>query len=648
MTKKLELSLTDPGHFVVGCNYWASHAGTNMWSDWRPEVVRKDLKVLADAGLQVLRVFPLWPDFQPIRFAYRNGSRPYETHHGSRPVADDEAGQAGVSNEMIHRFAEFAAIAEEFGLKLVVGLVTGWMSGRLFMPPALETLNPITDPLAILWQVRFVRYFVKRFLDCPAVLAWDLGNECNVMGTGTREQTWVWTSSIVNAIRAVDPDRLIVSGMHSLSPQPSEPWSIADQGELTDLLTTHPYPIFTPHADHDPINTMRSCLHATAETRMYADLGGKPAIAEELGTLGPMIAGEPIAADYIRTALWSLWANDCHGLLWWCAFDQAHLEHAPYDWDTYEQELGLLRVDRSAKPALHELGRFRKFLDEFPYQPLPVRTAEAVCILSAGQDAWAAGYASFILAKQAGFDIRFQHSSQPLGDASLYLLPSIRYASWMPRRRWVELLERVRRGATLYVSTDDAMIGGFEELTGLQIQTRQRRGGPARLTFHGLPGSPVLTCSPAFCLNVKPTRAEVLGCDDSGNPCFARASLGRGKVYFLASNLETELAGRSGGFLDASQPWWQVYRKVAQDILGNRAVEKSLPQTGLTEHALTENQRIVVAINYSPKAIEECLSLARGWRVARTLAGAAVSQEGPSLHCRISANDAVVLLVERS
>ncbi len=58
--------LTDPGRFVVGCNYWASHAGTFMWRNWQAEVVEADFRQFAAAGLQVLRVFPLWPDFQPL------------------------------------------------------------------------------------------------------------------------------------------------------------------------------------------------------------------------------------------------------------------------------------------------------------------------------------------------------------------------------------------------------------------------------------------------------------------------------------------------------------------------------------------------------------------------------------------------------
>jgi len=34
--------LITPGSFVVGANYWASHAGTAMWRDWRPDVEKQN------------------------------------------------------------------------------------------------------------------------------------------------------------------------------------------------------------------------------------------------------------------------------------------------------------------------------------------------------------------------------------------------------------------------------------------------------------------------------------------------------------------------------------------------------------------------------------------------------------------------------
>ena len=41
MTKNQKLF--ESGKFFTGCNYWASHAGTNMWHDWQPDVVESDL-----------------------------------------------------------------------------------------------------------------------------------------------------------------------------------------------------------------------------------------------------------------------------------------------------------------------------------------------------------------------------------------------------------------------------------------------------------------------------------------------------------------------------------------------------------------------------------------------------------------------------
>ncbi|NEW80739.1 MAG: hypothetical protein GZ094_00010 [Mariniphaga sp.] len=39
----------------------------------------------------------------------------------------------GVSVEALAHFRQFADLAQKYNIKLVVGLVTGWMSGQLFI-----------------------------------------------------------------------------------------------------------------------------------------------------------------------------------------------------------------------------------------------------------------------------------------------------------------------------------------------------------------------------------------------------------------------------------------------------------------------------------------------------------------------------------
>ncbi len=638
--------LTTPGAFVVGCNYWASHAGAAMWRDWQPDVVARDLERLAAAGLQVLRVFPLWPDFQPLT-QLGTGFGPVEFRHGEDALPDDEAGRAGVSAIAMERFRIFADLAGQHGLKLIVGLLTGWMSGRLFTPPAFAGRNVLTDPAVLLWQTRFVRYFVRHFRAHPAILAWDLGNECNCMGPATREQAWLWTSTITNAIRVEDNSRPVVSGMHSLSPAPNAAWRVQDQGELTDVLTTHPYPYFTPYCDQDPVNTLRTILHSTAESRFYADIGQRPCLVEEIGTLGPMVADERTAADFVRAALFSTWAHDCHGLLWWCAFDFGHLAHAPYDWDAYERELGLFRADGSPRPVLAEMSRFAQFLRELPVQNLPPRQIDAVCILSEGQDQWAVAYSAFVLAKQAGFDIEFQYADQPLKDARLYLLPAISGGRILYRRRWLELLERVQAGATLYVSHEDGMLSPFIEPFGVEVLARSRRNGPATLTFETLPDRPAFTTRAPIHLRMRPARAdvEVLAREEDGNPVFTRAPYGKGALWFLSAPIERELAHTPGSFhLPDGPAMWQVYRQIAQPVLTARIATKDHPHAGLTEHPLPDGRRALVLINYSPRPISTHLKLAEGWRIDAVWRGAPAAGHADNADITLPANDACVLV----
>ncbi len=617
--RKVSDSLMKPGSFVVGVNYWASHAGTNMWADWRPDVVDRDLKTLSAAGVQVMRVFPLWPDFQPLAMQRGGGGSLAGLFFGEKPLPDTEAGQAGVDEVMIQRFQKFAQLAEKHDISLIVGLVTGWMSGRLFVPPAFEHLNILTDQLAIKWQVKFVKYFIKNLKGYPAIIAWDLGNECNCMAPAPRpEDAWAWTSSIANAIRVSDSSRPVVSGMHSLIPEfkGGNSWLIQDQAELCDLLTTHPYPIFTPHAKHDPIDTIRSILHSTAENHFYGDIGGKPCFTEETGTLGPMVGSYAKASAFIRTSMYSLWANDCRGLLWWCGFDQKHLMHQPYVKTAMECELGLFTKDYKPKPMAAEFAKFRKFLDSLPFEKLPGRTVEAVCILPGGNDQWGAAYGSFILAKQVGLDIEFQYAAQPLKDSKFYMVPSAAGMHSIIRPKWNELLDKVKEGATLYLSLDDAYFTDFNESFGVELQSRYTGTSKSSFVMHGIKDGPTLSFCPKTTLAMKAGKAEILGNNVSGNPVFFKSKLGKGTVYLLTIPVEQMMITTPGSFqAEETCDTWKLYAHMAEPFLRRRALKSNHPFLNVTEHLAGKSRRIYVLVNASQEKIETDLEITSGWKL---------------------------------
>ena len=61
-------------NFLLGVNYWDSVSGTDMWKNWDPESVAKDLDAMQEIGVEYMRVFPNWRDFQPVKMLYGGGA----------------------------------------------------------------------------------------------------------------------------------------------------------------------------------------------------------------------------------------------------------------------------------------------------------------------------------------------------------------------------------------------------------------------------------------------------------------------------------------------------------------------------------------------------------------------------------------------
>ncbi|MGI5924375.1 MAG: cellulase family glycosylhydrolase [Lentisphaeria bacterium] len=626
----------------VGCNYWASHAGVKMWADWREDVVRKDFALMAAAGMQIVRVFPRWTDFQPLELLRGHNGRPVELRLHGEVLPATPCGQAGVDEQQLAHFRTLAEIAAEHDMGLIVGLVTGWMSGELYTPPAFAGLNPITDPLSIKWQVRMVRCMVREWRDLPAIRIWELGNESNCMGqVSNAEQAWNWTNAITAAIRAEDSTRPVASGMHGLMPAADAEfsgtnWAIETQGELCDLLTSHPYP-HSPSklpARVDAHTSIRSVFQAAVETCFYSDFGQRPAFVEEIGTFAPSYCNEKTKAAFIRNAMFNAWAHGSDYFVWWCAFEQSQLKHPPYDWSCWERELGLYTADFQLKPVGEEIRAFRSFVSALPVSPLPPRRQDAVCIISRSMDFncfMENGWSAFMLAKQAGFDLRFQYVDRPLIDSELYVVPGIRGASWSRNHEMQALLERVRAGATLYLSVDDGALSPFDEVFGAGVDYREARREPARFTY----GGAQYAIDSPFRMALLCDDAEILATEADGNPVYIRHAYGRGEVYLLTLPVERYLAGRPGAFHRPNEaPWFELYKAFAGRVLAQRAVKSSHRLVTLTEHPDGDKRLWVVAVNNHTEALPTPLSIAPGW----SLVGAMPE--------RIAAHSAILLELE--
>lgn len=513
--------------FLLGCNYWASNGGMRMWEKFSAEVVEKDFRALSACGVDTIRVFPTWNAFQPIedtkikwsKFRYRINDQPLQT-------------EGGLDAQQMHNFSVMLALAEKYNLKVIVALITGWMSGGMFVPPFLQGEDLIASPKAIVWECRFIREFIQTFKDNKAIIAWEPGNECNAMSFETKEeQNELWLSAITATIRAADPTRPVYAGMHSLTS--TGDWNLFQVGAYTDMQTTHPYPAFTMYCNNEPLTCMRAALHAAAESTYYSSIAKQPCMVEEIGTLGPIRLNEELEAEYFEKALATSYQFGMSGFLWWCAFDQDKFDFAPYDVIAMEQNLGLFKMDRIPKPISKKMKKVREQLEEIGCLPAPKK--RALVILTNSQDEWAVAYGSFMMAIQEGIAVDFAYETQPIGDYDFYILPCLTGSNGLPKCQLESLLEKVKNGAKLLITYHSGYLGRFEELTGLTSCGYEITNKSMRISLQGK----AIEVPAIIDLHTKAVTAEVLS-GKKDRTMFSKNAFGKGEIYFLNAPIELE------------------------------------------------------------------------------------------------------------
>ncbi len=628
-----------------GVNYWASNAGTRMWRDWDAKVVAQDFDLLKSTGVEVVRVFPNWEDFQPIEMRTHWRQLPHELRFPEgKLLPDTPLGRCGLSEEMVGRFRTMCDLAEERGLKLIVALLVGWMSGEMYVPPALKGRNVFTDPLSLKWQTRFLRGLVTALKDCPAIEIWELGNECNCMGAVPDEETaWNWTNMVVSTIRLADPTRPVSSGMHGLRARNDTEfsddilWTIQTQGELCDFVTGHPYPfsMSKPPARIDSHFSIRTAMQAAVEARMYGDIGGKPGFVEEIGTFAPNYCCEETKATFLRNSMLNSWAYGSDFFLWWCAFEQDQFRFPPYDWCQMECYLGLFNGKKTPRPVAKAMADMTKRMKSLPFAKLPSCRKDALCVLTREFDFStfvSTGWTSFLLAKEAGFDVEFAHITPYLPKHDCYIIPSIRGDRWATTTEYQLLLSRVKAGATMFISMENASLAPYEEVFGCETVTREARNKPARIRL----GGKEFSLAAPYKQFIRPMGCEVLATEEDGNPIFLRNKYGKGQIYLLLVPIENNLGTLPGAFDQDGDDWAAFYRTFGKKLVSARRIVSSCKLLTLTEHVEESTGRVfVIAVNNGNEDLpSKVLFCAKGWKLAQKLPATIPAHDGILLELR--------------
>ena len=626
--------------FAFGVNYWASDNATRMWRDFDAEKVERDFIALKNAGVKWIRLFPMWDDFQPIKELTTWGGTHVEVvYEDETPLDNTPEGIAGVCPVMMQRLETVMNLCNKYGFKVDLAIFTGFMSSMNYIPRLLENLNIFTDPVALMWEQKFIKYIVTRFAKHPALGGWDLGNECSVMRriNGDVAAQYSWTAMVCNAIRAIDNIHPVISGQATLGtegikPELCEGWQILPHAEAVDVLTTHPYPIF--RQGNDKMNTMRPVIHTSAENSMFEDIGGKMCFVEETGSIGYQTCSLDSEADFIRSDLLSCYLHGCHGYFWWCAFDQGKIDFAPYEWNNIGSDYGLLKGDRGEKPVSKEAKRIMTIISQID---LPKYQRHAVCVIPLNVKN-ATGIAANVmcLATQNDFGVQYRLATQELPDSQLYIVPSIEGNSALRRSTVERLKEKARKGATVYISMSGGFLRMFPELSGIDIISREAPATPLIVNIDG----EELPATPRYVYHTNNIDGKVLASFSDGTPAIVSHKFGNGKIIISLFSVESIVSSLKGAFDREGVPaYYKVYSLIAKAAGVKPTFYTENIYVGAMEHKIDAKRSIVSLMNYSDTIQEYTVGATVGYQVKKVLYG--------ELNGKLNKNDAVIFEIEK-
>ncbi len=575
MTPALSTTLRGPSW--IGANFWSRAGGPRMWSRYDAALVRDELAVLAEHGLNVTRSFCFWPDFVPV---------------------------AGTLDaDVAHRFGDFLDAHTELGLGTIPTFVVGHMSGENWDPPWRHGKDLYRDVWLVSQQAWLAAEIAGRFGAHPAIVGWLVSNEMPLYGgVGTSDEITAWARLIVQAVRSAGANQPISLGDGAWGVEVSghdNGYSLRELAPLVDFVGPHVYPMQD--------DEVRQALTAAFVCRLSAGFG-KPVVLEEFGVSSDFAADDN-AADYYRQVLYTTLLAGARGWLAWnnCDYDDLRAED-PYRHHGFEMHFGLTDRAGRPKPQLETLAEFSRFVGELGDDWAPVTDGAAIVVPehferelpfttpAYRQDIRDNLLQSTIAALEADIPVELVREYDGIvTDAPLILAPCAKlltapgvdrlrdlaaagatvylsyFAGSTPNQRgpWVPWLEEVfgirhalRYGLVDPILEDTVVFEFVRDLGELTVgtQLRFRVGGePSARSF----------------LPVEPAGAEVVAVDADGRPALLRHALGSGETVFCTYPIE-HLAARSPRV--NPEETWRLYSALAAAAGVSRPVRVADPR----------------------------------------------------------------------
>ncbi|MFG2502754.1 glycosyl hydrolase [Streptomyces sp. NPDC048441] len=363
-----------------GANYTPSQGWFHHWLDFDIDAVRTDLDAIAALGLDHIRVFPIWPYFQPNRTLIR-------------PRA-------------VEQLVALADAAAERGLDVNVDGLQGHLSSFDFLPAWTQTWhrrNIFTDADVVEGEVAYLRTLAAALADRPNFIGMTIGNEVNQFSAGphpdpdriTEDQAGEWLRRVLAACEEGAPGKLHLHAEYDAAwYQDDQPFTPAQAARLGGATAVHSW-VFNGTAQRygrESVATAQHAAYMIELSKAWADDPHRPVWLQEVGAPAPLIPAEHAASFTEATVAAALDCADVWGVTWWCSHD---VSRSLADFPELEYSLGLLTNEGRVKPGGEVLARLAKEWRGREYAPAVRTTAVVVDDSAAARSACAPGGAVF-------------------------------------------------------------------------------------------------------------------------------------------------------------------------------------------------------------------------------------------------------------
>lgn len=356
--------------FLLGINYFPRRKGIKLWQTFDRGEVRDELAQIASWGVDAVRVFLTWQDFQP--------------------------GEMHINHRALDDLGTLLALAGDQHLRVLPTLFSGPLDGAFFFPDWCLDPQPLRPSVRIISNGREVKHGVLRpiftdnrwlraqkhlldelvgfFGNHPAVWGWDLGAWAEQLPMDLSRTAWEeWVGQMGERIGELSPGRVRTWGLGQRVVTRRFPLGLT---ALAALLDQAAISVFTFTDPRDPLDL----LPARFACDLLRTLGVPAPLIHALG-LPTVAAGAPgevrpdrvwraprwiyVASEeeqraYVAEALRLAFEQGAAGVFLWCYADYSADLHAepPYDLALWARTCGLLRADGSEKLVLRALAEF--------------------------------------------------------------------------------------------------------------------------------------------------------------------------------------------------------------------------------------------------------------------------------------------------